>query len=153
MPTRMQDRIRTAIADAGAIGQWIIPGDAGEFPGFKGAYLLAFRLREPVRLDIPRLDAVRAMADWYVYAGTARGSGGIRSRVMRHFRTNKKIHWHIDQLTVQAAQMTALAVPDGDECDLVRLLLRSRRFTTAIAGFGNTDCRRCKSHLLVWSSH
>ncbi len=146
---RMQSRMKIAIADTGLSGHWIASANAGELPGSGGAYLLAFRLREPVRLDIPRLAASQAVPGWYVYAGSARGSGGIRARVARHFRTRKTIHWHIDRLTAKADGMSALAVPAGQECELVDALLRSRLFTAAIAGFGSTDCRRCRSHLLA----
>ena len=38
----------------------------------------------------------------YVYAGSARGPGGIRARVRRHLRPDKTPHWHIDQVTAYA---------------------------------------------------
>jgi Uri superfamily endonuclease len=73
----------------------------------------------------------------------------IRSRVKRHFRFDKKAHWHIDWLTVRAVEMLALAVADGHECELVEKLLKSPKFKVAAAGFGSTDCRLCESHLLT----
>ncbi len=88
------------------------------------------------------------MPGWYFYVGSARGSGGIRARVRRHFRHKKTAHWHIDRLTKEAVEMVALAVADGHECELSGKLLKSRRFKVAAADFGSTDGRICESHLL-----
>lgn len=57
-------------------------------------------------------------------------------------------HWHVDRLTVAAARIAALPVVGGGECGLVGLMLRSPGFEVALAGFGNTDCRACETHLL-----
>jgi Uri superfamily endonuclease len=39
---------------------------------------------------------------------------------------------------------------DGLECELVACDLASGEWSVAVAGFGSSDCRRCRAHLLVF---
>ena len=143
------DRLADDIADAGVSGFWVTQNDIEKMPDFKGAYILALRLGETINVELPRIDAGQLRPDWYVYAGSARGSGGIRARVRRHFQDTKTMHWHIDLLTVNSLEIAALAVAGGHECELVGKLLDSLQFKVAIRGFGNTDCQYYESHLLA----
>lgn len=117
-------------------------------PATSGAYLLLARLTEPLPLRIPALGAAVLPAGCYVYAGSARGPGGIWARVGRHLRQGKRLHWHIDRLT-GTATCWAFAVPGGRECDLVQALLARPDYEVALAGFGSSDCNHCVSHLLA----
>ncbi|WP_084798436.1 GIY-YIG nuclease family protein [Pleomorphomonas koreensis] len=114
--------------------------------GGPGAYLLLLHLADPVRFA--RHGRAASLAGWFVYAGSARGGGGVRARLGRHFRRSKPVHWHVDELTVAADRMAALVLPHGSECDIVDRLLRSGRFEPAFPRFGSSDCRRCPAHLL-----
>lgn len=143
------DWLNESIAAAGVSGRWAARGDGGGIPDAGGAYVLGLRLGEEVPVALTRPAPGSLMPGWYLYMGSARGSGGIRARVKRHFRQGKKLHWHIDRLTAVSAEMAALAVAGGYECDLVGKLLDHPRFEVAVAGFGNTDCRLCESHLLA----
>lgn len=118
-------------------------------PAEPGAYLLLIRLAAPLPPRIPSLGKAMLPAGCYVYAGSARGPGGIRARAGRHLRRGKRAHWHIDHVTEAAASCWAFAIPGGRECDLVRALLRRPAFEVALAGFGSSDCRHCASHLLA----
>lgn len=124
----------------------LLPGATAALPAQPGAYALALALPQPVVLARGRLAGL-VPAGLYVYAGSARGPGGIAARVRRHIRRDKRIHWHIDALTA-TAQIAAVAVPDGAECAIVARLLAAG-FHPAIAGFGSSDCRTCPSHLLT----
>ena len=135
-----------AAASAGLDGEWVLPSAAANLPAAAGAYVLALRLELPVPL--PRFDA-ELPPGCYAYLGSARGPGGLRARLARHFRTQKKPHWHIDRLTIAVAEMAAMAIPEAAECDLAAALLATGLFRIPIPGFGSTDCRRCESHLLV----
>lgn len=134
--------------------QQLVPGSAAidqtmteqVFRG-PGAYALILHLATPVPFA-RRGIAGEALSGWYVYAGSARGSGGMRARLRRHLRPDKPVHWHVDELTNAAVQMAALAVPNGSECEIVDRLLRSNLFTPAVRGFGSSDCKRCMAHLL-----
>ena len=124
-----------------------VGSDPADIPHDKGAYLLALRLDRPV-------DLFRRNAGWqgepglYVYAGSAYGSGGLKARVARHLASTKRLHWHIDHLTVGAASISALISPGAFECALVERLLASGAFDLPHPGFGSSDCRRCDAHLL-----
>ncbi|WP_084384775.1 DUF123 domain-containing protein [Novosphingobium naphthalenivorans] len=112
-----------------------------------GAYVLVIEPAEPVTFARKGI-AATPLSGWLVYAGSARGGGGIGARLRRHFRKDKKVHWHVDELTNAAACMAALAIPGGSECEIVDRLLASGLFETALAGFGSSDCRHCEAHLL-----
>lgn len=123
-------------------------------PSGPGAYLLLIGLARPVVLDIPRFSGLTVAPGWYAYAGNANGPGGLRARVARHLRQDmrqdKRPHWHVDHLT-SAASVAALCFPAGDECRLVGALMLATDFAVPVPGFGSTDCRRCKSHLVRWT--
>jgi Uri superfamily endonuclease len=138
-----------AITAAGISGGWVGRKDIDAVPSCAGAYLLILRLGKPIPIDLRRVGSAHLAAGWYIYAGSAWGSGGLRARIGRHFRHHKKPHWHIDRLTLKAVELAAVAVPKSRECDLVAQLEMSDRFRSAVAGFGSTDCRVCESHLLV----
>ena len=116
--------------------------DAASLPEAPGAYLILIRLAEACRLDIPRLPAGRLAPGWYLYAGSARGPGGIRARAGRHLRRGGRMRWHVDRLTAVAAGLWAFPAPGGQECALIDALLARPGFETAMPGFGSSDCRR-----------
>jgi Uri superfamily endonuclease len=87
---------------------------------------------------------------WYAYVGSAYGPGGIAARLRRHFRADKRLHWHVDSLTLAASALTALFQPGGRECAIGERLRQSGHFTHVLEGFGSSDCASCPSHLLVW---
>jgi Uri superfamily endonuclease len=132
-----------AASDACDAASW------SELPAQSGAYLLLIRLAAPLPLEITSLGAAVLPAGCYVYAGSARGPGGIRARAGRHLRRGKRLHWHIDRVSEAAAACWAFAVPDGRECALVHALLARPAYQVALTGFGSSDCRRCASHLLA----
>ncbi|MDH3580904.1 MAG: GIY-YIG nuclease family protein [Hyphomicrobiales bacterium] len=133
---------------AGLEGSWHC--EAATIPADKGAYALVLRLDTQLEATRPAASSTALLPGWYIYGGSARGSGGLRARLQRHFKRHKPQHWHIDQLTPNAAMLTALVISEGDECDLVSRLSASYAFDVAIPGFGSTDCRLCPSHLLTW---
>jgi len=118
-------------------------------PAEPGAYVLMLDLAQSVPLRIATLPRIHLPPGRYAYVGSAKGSGGIRARVRRHLGAHKKIHWHVDHLTAVASVTEVLAYPDGNECDIVERLLRRRQAMTPVAGFGNSDCKRCAAHLLA----
>ncbi|WP_262693718.1 GIY-YIG nuclease family protein [Kordiimonas aquimaris] len=115
----------------------------------KGAYILFVTLERAVAVKLPGRDAFTLSVGTYLYVGSANGGGGMKARLARHFKRQKEIHWHVDQLTTRAAHVSALAVADGDECMLGAVLINSGRFQVAVPGFGSSDCRTCVSHLLM----
>ena len=129
---------------------------AEDIPASPGSYLLLIHL--PARLLLRgRFAGVALAAGWHVYAGSARGPGGLRARLKRHLTRQKRPRWHVDQLTTAAAALLALpfsdveAIPAPTECMLTQTLLASGLFTTPVPGFGSSDCRSCPAHLLRWN--
>ncbi len=117
-------------------------------PAKKGAYALLIDLGRRVDVEIGGARHVVLAPGLYVYAGSAYGPGGIAGRLARHLRRDKRLHWHVDRLTVAARHTAAFAFPGGRECDIVGWLLQRSDFSVAAAGFGSSDCRTCSSHLL-----
>jgi len=118
-------------------------------PDAKGAYALILCLATD--LDWQRIHSQHCFgAGYYIYAGSANGPGGLRARLRRHFRREKQAHWHVDELTMAAAHIMAVAVPGGTECDIVARLQAAPYFSHALAGFGSSDCTTCCSHLLEY---
>ena len=116
-------------------------------PTDAGAYILLLRLDDPQ--DIRHGKAQSSLAPgWLAYCGSAKGPGGLRARLKRHFRREKRLHWHVDRLTLGASILAALPLPAAKECHLMNCLLTSPAFVVAAKGFGNSDCTRCPSHLL-----
>ena len=142
------DDLLVAIENAGFPPECFCPEEADAISDAKGAYALLLRLDAPVEIRLRMAEPVSLSPGWFVYCGSAKGSGGLRARLRRHFRQDKALHWHIDRLTGVAARTAAVLVRDGNECALVAALLKGRRFDVAIPGFGSSDCRQCESHLL-----
>jgi len=128
------------------------PG-ADDLPTGPGAYALLIRLDQPLAVALPRQPPQVLPAGHYLYCGSARGPGGLKARVARHLRLDKRRHWHVDQLTSSSFNggagraLGAWVVPDGDECALVAALAG---WPVPLPGFGASDCRQCPSHLLTW---
>ena len=144
----IRDQLLRQFSDAGVSGPWVLPDDIADASAALGAYIVCLHLPSIVEIALPRLPNSRLASGWYFYVGSARGTGGIRARLKRHLQPTKRLHWHIDRLTVKADQIAALALVDDRECELVDKLLKSGRFSIPVAGFGSSDCRRCASHLL-----
>ncbi len=125
----------------------VLVPDAGELSRDGGAYLLVVDLAASVSLA-GKFSGQTLGPGRYVYAGSARGSGGIRARVSRHMRLDKRQRWHIDQITTGAAAIWAAEFMELGECDLIGILSGAASFSAALPGFGSTDCATCPAHLL-----
>jgi Uri superfamily endonuclease len=127
--------------------QIVKPDQMEDIPSLPGAYLLAVFLATPFGLQIATLPATTLPPGWYVYAGSARGPGGLKARVGRHLRREKEPRWHIDQLTEAATEAFAGLLIDERECDLMAKVIKSQRFQVPVPGFGSSDFKICQSHL------
>ncbi len=124
-------------------------GDWGKEPG---TYLLCFRVEEPLRLSVGRLGEHLLEPGVYVYVGSAFGPGGLGARLRRHLRREKRVHWHIDHLTVKAPVSGVIAVKWARlEARWAGRLCHHPETSMPIAGFGAGDARpgECKAHLFA----
>ena len=117
-----------------------------------GTYVLALWLDATRTISIGRLGRFEFPSGWYLYVGSARGPGGLRARLLRHWRrfaSGKRAHWHVDYLREHAIWGGAWARGSEHrlECSWAAALRRRPDATTVAAGFGASDCR-CATHLV-----
>ena len=131
------------------IGYWRNGKTMTDLPGLPGTYALLLHIDAPVPLTVGRLGSFTFPAGAYVYVGSARGPGGLRARVRRHARADKRRHWHIDYLLGHARLAAVHAVVDAArrECAWAAALSRLPGAKVIAPGFGASDCR-CPTHLL-----
>jgi Uri superfamily endonuclease len=118
----------------------------------KGLYCLILSTRG-TRTRVGRLGVFDFPRGYYVYIGSALGSGGL-ARLERHLRSAsgslKRPHWHIDYLLCnplfRLEESWWAVTPERLECRLAKSLPGRH-----IPRFGSSDCR-CGSHL-VWFTH
>lgn len=119
-----------------------------DLPAVAGAYALVLELLRPLSVRLGRRAPGALDPGWYLYAGSARGPGGIRARVGRHLRADKSLRWHVDRLTNTAGVSAVVAVPGGGECAIVGAVRALAGTEIPVPGFGSSDCRSCPAHLL-----
>jgi Uri superfamily endonuclease len=117
-------------------------------PSGPGTYALLIHIPAPLTLHAGGLGEVRFRAGTYVYIGSAHGPGGLRARVDRHRRAEKKRRWHIDYLTTAAPVVRVWAAVTGQrlECALARAVRDLPGTAIPARGFGASDCA-CPAHL------
>jgi Uri superfamily endonuclease len=126
------------------------PGQAVALPAVPGSYLLLLDLAAPTRLTVGRLGTFDFPAGRYAYAGSARGPGGLRARVVRHVRAEKRLHWHVDYLAACAPVVEVWYVESGErlECVWAVRLSALPGAGLPVEGFGSSDCG-CRAHLIL----
>jgi Uri superfamily endonuclease len=124
-------------------------------PKKPGIYALHLNLTNLKRLQIGRLGVFTFPPGDYVYVGSALGPGGLLGRVGRHFRGNKKLHWHIDWLGEVASLFgCCYAITDKRmECQWSQILADCQDAFIPARRFGASDCRTrkipCATHLVL----
>ncbi len=121
--------------------------DIDAIPDEPGTYQLVLWLGSPATLAVGRLGVFTFPAGRYLYTGSA--LGGLRARIARHLREQKRLRWHIDYL-LQSARVEEVRVYPGRqrlECVLNQQVLQSGEGWVVVQGFGSSDCR-CPAHLL-----
>ena len=109
----------------------------------KGGYILVVELADDEETQVGKLGLVLFPGGFYAYVGSA--MKGLESRIARHLRQGKNLHWHIDYLLDKAkvSQIILCETAERVECLLAQALAR---VFPPVPGFGASDCR-CQSHL------
>ena len=123
--------------------------NSASLPAEPGSYILELALDREITIHPGRLGEIRLGPGRLRYYGSARGPGGVRSRVARHLAGLGKRYWHLDWLLPRASVRKVMADLEATECDLVRRDLESRQWAAAAKRFGASDCRTCAAHLLA----
>ena len=112
----------------------------------RGCYVLFVTLSDPKTISVGRRGAAEFPAGEYAYVGSA--LGGLEARLRRHWRKEKRLHWHIDYLLREATIEKVILAQTCEriECQLASFF--SKRFDF-VPRFGASDCQCC-SHLF-WS--
>jgi len=115
-----------------------------------GTYALFLDLEEEVHTEVGALGRCRFPGGLHVYAGSA--MNGLRARLARHVRREKRVHWHVDRLTTAAGCRVLGAVvftsPVLGECEIVGALEGVEDAEVRPPRFGASD-HGCRGHL-VW---
>jgi Uri superfamily endonuclease len=109
----------------------------------KGSYILLIELATKKDIFVGKLGNISFPKATYAYVGSA--MNGLRARLARHLRREKKLHWHIDYL-LKEAEVEEIILCQGDdrvECSLAQALAGELQ---SVPGFGSSDCK-CRSHL------
>ncbi|WP_292460839.1 DUF123 domain-containing protein [Methanothermococcus sp.] len=113
-------------------------------PNEKGTYILKIKLNNSKNITFGKNRMERFKKGYYFYVGSAMGnSNNLKSRIGRHLKDDKKMHWHIDYLLKHGTIKEIYISNDPVECDVSKDLMKMFDF---VEGFGSSDCK-CKSHL------
>ena len=109
----------------------------------KGGYLLLTKLPEEEKITVGRMGSQYFPRGYYLYAGSA--MNGLKRRIDRHLKKQKRLHWHIDYLLEKASieEIICIETENKIECELAQ---RLGNILAWVPGFGASDCK-CKSHL------
>jgi Uri superfamily endonuclease len=124
------------------------------WPRAPGAYALVLHLTVPIAVRVGRLGEWALPSGWHVYVGSALGAGGLRGRLARHFRTEKKLRWHIDYVLAANVDVSEVWYVESSarwECVWARQLAALPGARVLIPRFGAGDCH-CPSHLLAFEA-
>ncbi len=126
-------------------GSGVTYTDGSEIPPQKGSYVLVVYVYDPIPV-MTKYGQKVISPGLYAYVGSAFGPGGLRARVSRHFRREKKIHWHIDWITANPrSQVVGAFLFPGRAVESNLAAALSRHFAS-VPGFGASDSRE-DSHL------
>jgi Uri superfamily endonuclease len=95
------------------------------------------------RISVGALGMIAFDKGFYAYVGSA--MGGLRGRINRHLRREKRIRWHIDYFLEKGRVEGVIYAPTDERLECL-LAQRLERVFHSIHGFGSSDCR-CPSHL------
>ena len=124
--------------------------DAKVVPAAPGTYVLILRAESDRKIRVGRLGRLTVPPGFYAYVGSAFGPGGLRARITRHLRRQKKRRWHVDYLRayLQVIDVWYSSAPQRLECAWAGQMNR-RGGKTLFRKLGASDCR-CASHLFYF---
>lgn len=124
-----------------------------QLPLVGGVYALWLQLEKPVKVEVGRAGIQEFLPGEYIYAGSARGKGGIAARLQHHLRQTHHPTWHLDYLRPHCQVIAAWCWTnhDASECLLAQNLARLPGAFIPFIGFGSRDCTHgCRSHLIAF---
>jgi Uri superfamily endonuclease len=127
----------------------------GKIPFVKpdpGTYVLILQSFSTESIQVGRWGQLDLQEGNYIYVGSAFGPGGVRARLSRHLREDKRKHWHIDYLHEHVTPVEAWVSYEAKHLEHEwAQVLNKLVEVKAIQGFGCSDCS-CSSHLFYLST-
>ncbi|MBU0474389.1 MAG: GIY-YIG nuclease family protein [Bacteroidetes bacterium] len=119
-----------------------------------GVYVLELFAEKVFSVSINKFKNTVFPKGYYYYIGSAQKN--LKSRIERHFKREKNIHWHIDHLTTHQNMKTlaSYVIIDAEkhvEAELANNFNNYFNSKIAIEGFGNSDTKETKTHLFYSS--
>lgn len=112
-----------------------------------GTYVLILQSQKRNSIQIGKWGSLEIKRGYYAYIGSAFGPGGVLSRVGRHCRHVKKMHWHIDYLREALDLESIWFTHSGKRLEHEwATAIATLQHAQPVTGFGCTDCQ-CASHL------
>jgi Uri superfamily endonuclease len=111
----------------------------------KGTYCIVFSI-DNISLEVRSGKKFLLKKGIYLYVGSAFGSGGLKKRIQRHLKKDKKKHWHLDFVSTQESfRAFEIWIMENKklECLLAEFISKTEK---PVFGFGSSDCK-CLSHL------
>jgi len=115
----------------------------------RGSYLLILYNEKPFTKEIGSLGKREFKKGYYVYVGSA--MRGMKNRIRRHLRKNKKRHWHLDYIS--PACMKTVKLYRIRRKERIEVLLTRRLMNICddyVPGFGASDTN-VDSHFFYFS--
>ncbi|MFA4647497.1 DUF123 domain-containing protein [Pyrococcus kukulkanii] len=101
----------------------------------KGSYILLLYLPQDTKIKT-KARTFALKKGYYAYVGSAMNS--LEKRVRRHFKKEKKLHWHIDYLTLKAEPIMAYLIPSNVRLE-EELSRKMAKIGGIVRGFGASD--------------
>jgi Uri superfamily endonuclease len=118
----------------------------------RGTYALVMFLPRAQAIRIGKLGVFQFPRGNYIYVGSA--MNGLRARLARHERRQKKRFWHIDYFLDHAriVDVWTRAGARRLECAWARAALAPPNARVVAPRFGASDCD-CKTHLIYLANY
>jgi len=115
-----------------------------------GIYHLIIYLKNSQNIQIGKLGKFHFPKGYYIYTGSA--MNGLKKRIERHIRKEKKLHWHIDYLLEHAQVVEVVTNPTNKrlECECNQIIVNMPNSKIIVPKFGSSDCSKCDSHLVYF---
>lgn len=119
-----------------------------------GIYILELYARDEFQIPVKKFRNSTIKKGYYYYIGSAQKN--LQQRIDRHFRTAKKVHWHIDYLTTNRNVVikTAYVITDAPknlEEKIANIFPSAFDGKIMLKGFGNSDTKGTLTHLFYRS--
>lgn len=118
-----------------------------------GTYIVVLKNDQLSSVQIGKLASLNIRKGYYVYVGSAFGSGGVIARLKHHAKVSKRPHWHLDYLRAEMEFHQAYAEfsNERNECEWASQIAKNEIAIEPLKGFGSSDCH-CRTHLFYFSS-